>query len=515
MVKSSLPNLESLPPIYDTSETGVCSLSLLTQVVEHLPVAVSITDRAGIIQYANSCFSKSTGYPINELIGQNHSILSFKATPAEIYKNLWRDICDGETWQGRLINKKKNGDRYLAEIKIIPLKSHLDEITYFMAIQQDISDSHVKNTEIINQNKMFSIVLNTIPSAVAVLNEQQEVVLNNLSYQNLAIDFNVELADLVLKELKLQLNIPVDESIGSSHFPTSNNINIELGDKNNQRWFACRLLSLEMSDLDLDSYFSKKKAMHLMLSITEYTREKRRAERQRIAELKQMVTETEMMHAMQETTHAVLHQLQAPVNMIESAVNLLKDKPEMCSGLYPMNMALSAGNDALSQLRNALPERVYEAKQSVNINQLLHELSLICMPPLLQHGIDLQLSFTATLPTLIAQPSRLRVAFKKLLDNAIDSIVINSCLTREILISTRSDHDGITITFEDSGSGVPKSKLLKVFQPFYTTKPFSMAGTRGIGLSVVQQVINEHCGTVEIKTSKLGGCLVCVYLSRY
>lgn len=514
MIKSSLPNIDSLPPIYDTSEIGVCSLSLLTQVVEHLPVAISITDRAGIIQYANACFSQSTGYTVTELMGKNHSILSFKATPVEIYKALWRDICDGKTWQGRLINKRKNGERYLAEIKIIPLKSHLDEVTYFMAIQQDISESHTKNTEIINQNKMFNVVLNTIPSAVAVLNEHQQVVLNNKPYQALAEYFAAEPAALVLKQLRVQLNIPDDEAISINHFPKRQSINIELEHQNNKRWFACRLLSLEMSDFDVDAYFSEKKSLHLMLSINEYTREKHRAERQRIAELKQMITETEMLHAMQETTHAVLHQLQAPVNMIESAVNLLKDRPEQCSGLYPMNMALSAGNEALNQLRNALPERMHEAKQSVNINQLLHELSLICTPALLQHGIDLKLSFTATLPTLIAQPSRLRVAFKKLLDNAIDAIVINNCANRDILISTRSVDDGLIITFEDSGLGIPKSKLLKVFQPFYTTKPVSMAGTRGIGLSVVQQVINEHCGTVEIKTSKLGGCLVCVYLSR-
>jgi signal transduction histidine kinase len=101
-----------------------------------------------------------------------------------------------------------------------------------------------------------------------------------------------------------------------------------------------------------------------------------------------------------------------------------------------MNMALEAGKKAVKQLHDALPERPHEARQSVNLNQLIHEIAEMTNEQLLKRSIDLRLSLVSTLPSLTAQPSRLRVAIKQLLDNAIEAIDFSKSSNREILITT-------------------------------------------------------------------------------
>ena len=490
-------------------------LNVIKQVVDYMPMAISITDLKGKIQYVNDFFSEMTGYSDKEILGKNSSLLSYKTTPEKIYAQLWKSISEGNIWQGHLVNRTKDNKRYLAEIKIIPIKGTQDDIVFYLSIQKDVSESHVSTTLQGNQDKMISGILNTMPSALALINEQQEIVLDNLSYKTLGTDIEAEPTTLVLEQIKQSLSLDVNTPLSKMTLNKHQRFDIALTQKYKTRWFACRLFPLEMLDSDIEQFFDPQSSDLLLLTMTEFTNEKQRAERQRITQLQKMTSETEMLHAMQETMHGVLHQLQGPVNLMDSAVQMLNARGDCCTGLQPLNMALEAGNLALKELRNALPERTPEAKQSTNVNQIIHELSQMATDKILQHSIDLKLCLTATLPSVIAQPARLRMAFKKILDNAIDSIVFNRCNEREILITTAIENDGITIDFEDSGCGIPKADRLKVFQPFFTTKPACTEGTRGIGLCIVQQIMNEHSGTVAILSTQLAGSRVSVFIPKY
>lgn len=503
-----------LASLANPQANGLFSLDQVKQIVNSMPMAVSITDQLGTILYINEHFSTVTGYSAQELIGQNHAIISYRTTPVSVYEQLWKTITSNKPWTGRLVNRRKNGERYLADIRISPLKDPNSSVgNYYLGVHRDISDSHARLTQHSNHENMISAVLNTVPTAVALLNEDKQVILDNLTYKTLATDLNSEPATLVIQKLKADNNFSTNGGWQESLF-ANRNIIVDFEQHGQKRFFSCRLLNLEMLEEDIDSYYKPQTAAHTVMMLTEVTREHRQMQKQRLTELQRSTTETEMMHAMQETMHAVLHQLQEPVNMIESACNMLCKKDMGCSGIQPMNMALDAGKAALTQLREALPERPVEARQSVNLNQLIHELAEMSSDRLLKRSIELRLVLVANLSTLTAQPSRLRVALKQLLDNAIDAIDFGKCEHREIQISTRQIEDDLLVLVEDSGPGIAKSDALKVFQPFYTTKPVTSEGSRGIGLSVVQQVMNEHCGTVKFTDSSLGGCCARVTLPK-
>ncbi|TXR53021.1 nitrogen fixation negative regulator NifL [Reinekea thalattae] len=490
------------------------TLEQVKKIVNLTPMAVSITDDKGVILYINPFFSQTTGYTEQDLIGKNHSILSDRKTPRPVYQELWQRITAGKSWRGQLLNRKKTGESYLAEVQISPLNDSNAEATlYFLGVHRDISADHALEMQQSNNERVFSSILNSVPTAVALLNEHDEVILDNLAYKALASDIRQEPAKLVIGKIKQQLNV---ESLHSSTVEgqLEKNVIIEFNQSGHTRHFVCRLSGLDMQEENVTSYFSPIRNPHLVLALTEFTREQKRIEQQRLAELQRSTVETEMMHAMQETMHAVLHQLQEPVNMIESAVALLQKRHASCTGIDPMIMALDAGKEAVKQLHQALPERAFEAKQSVNVNQLVHEVSQMKSEQLMRRSIELRLSLLTNLPAIIAQPSRLRVALKQLLENAIEAIDYAKCERREILISTSQVDGDLVVCFDDSGPGIKKSDALLVFQPFYSTKPVSSEGSRGIGLSIVQQVINEHCGTVRFVSSSLGGCCARMSLPR-
>ncbi len=94
---------------------------LFRQAVEQAALAISITDAHANILYANGAFQRITGYEQDEIVGHNESILSYHVTPKLVYETLWAQIQRQRPWNGLLVNKRKDGNRYLADVTITPV----------------------------------------------------------------------------------------------------------------------------------------------------------------------------------------------------------------------------------------------------------------------------------------------------------------------------------------------------------------------------------------------------------
>jgi len=117
------------------------NLKKLSLAVEHSPNLVIITDTSGVIEYVNHKLVEFTGYQPNEVIGQLPSIFKADNTPRSIHTELWETITAGKEWRGVLQNKKKNGEIYWAQESIAPVKNDEDEITHYVAIQEDVTSA--------------------------------------------------------------------------------------------------------------------------------------------------------------------------------------------------------------------------------------------------------------------------------------------------------------------------------------------------------------------------------------
>jgi len=114
-------------------------LLILSKAIENNPASIVITSRDGNIVYVNPKFVTLTGYSVEEVIGQNPSVLQSGLTPPEIFKDLWRALSAGKEWRGIFTNKKKNGELYTEEALISPITNEEGVITHYVAVKEDIT----------------------------------------------------------------------------------------------------------------------------------------------------------------------------------------------------------------------------------------------------------------------------------------------------------------------------------------------------------------------------------------
>ncbi|MBT7783086.1 MAG: PAS domain S-box protein, partial [Anaerolineae bacterium] len=114
-------------------------IARLAEVVEQASVSVAITDLEGTLIYVNPYFEKSTGYSVEEVLGENPRVLKSGIQNADVYEGLWETIQKGETWHDRLINKRKNGNLYYEDANIFPIKTAEGEIINYATVKRDIT----------------------------------------------------------------------------------------------------------------------------------------------------------------------------------------------------------------------------------------------------------------------------------------------------------------------------------------------------------------------------------------
>jgi len=100
---------------------------------------ILITNRAGLIEYVNPAFTRTTGYSAAEALGKTTQILKSGAQDADFYQSMWQTLMSGQAWEGELSNRRKNGEIYPEQMTVTPIAEN-GEITHFVAIKRDISE---------------------------------------------------------------------------------------------------------------------------------------------------------------------------------------------------------------------------------------------------------------------------------------------------------------------------------------------------------------------------------------
>lgn len=112
----------------------------------------------------------------------------------------------------------------------------------------------------------------------------------------------------------------------------------------------------------------------------------------------------------------------------------------------------------------------------------------------LKHRAEVELDL-GELPELRVNPSQINQVLLNLVTNAAQAIEGYG----KVRIQSRATEDGITISVEDNGSGIPAAHLHRIFEPFFSTKPQG-EGT-GLGLPIARKIIAEHGGDIEVHST--------------
>ena len=129
--------------------------------------AILITDRHGIIQWANPAFGALTGYQSEEAVGRNPRELVKSGLHANaFYEEMWRTILEGRVWRGELTNRRKDGSHYLEDMTITPVPNPHGGIGHFIAIKQDATERKAAEAALETAGERYRELVSRIPVGV-------------------------------------------------------------------------------------------------------------------------------------------------------------------------------------------------------------------------------------------------------------------------------------------------------------------------------------------------------------
>ncbi len=149
---------------------------------------IDVSDKNGVITYANDKFCQTSGFNREEIIGRTHESLRSGYHTEEFYEKMWDTISAGKIWVGGIKNKTKDGKFYWVHTSIIPFRNEQNEVFKYLAIRQDITNFKIlakQHDNLVKRNKeveQFSYIashdlqepLNSIESIIEIIEDENK-----------------------------------------------------------------------------------------------------------------------------------------------------------------------------------------------------------------------------------------------------------------------------------------------------------------------------------------------------
>jgi two-component system, NtrC family, sensor kinase len=134
-------------------------------------------------------------------------------------------------------------------------------------------------------------------------------------------------------------------------------------------------------------------------------------------------------------------------------------------------------------------------KRLASINALIENIILLVRNQTSFRNISIEKDLGGDIPDILVDPDQIQQVFVNIILNAAEAMTKGGSL--KIHSAALPDHQSVTITFRDTGPGIPEEVREKIFDPFYTTKEH---GT-GLGLSISYGIIEQHGGTIVVDSA--------------
>jgi len=233
------------------------------------------------------------------------------------------------------------------------------------------------------------------------------------------------------------------------------------------------------------------------------------------------VKERDRLAALGEMAAGLAHEIRNPLGAIKGAAQLLitaDTKPVGGSATENAELLEIIVEEAnrlnnvvtrfLDYARAERPGR--EGAGKVDLNGILRKTEQLLRQDLAR-SIELRLRLDDMLPQIAGDPESLMQVFLNLGQNALQAMPDGGTLE---ILTTRRRRSRLgygqfaEVRFRDTGIGIPRDKLKKLFIPFYTTK---QRGT-GLGLAISHRIVNQHGGTIEVRSTLGQGSTFSVFL---
>jgi len=216
---------------------------------------------------------------------------------------------------------------------------------------------------------------------------------------------------------------------------------------------------------------------------------------------RQKLIQAERLTAWQEVARRISHEIKNSLTPISISLRRLRNHFQGKSLPPNISESLKAVEEELLTLERMAAEFSEFArmpqpqKTPLDLNEIVRSSVRLAEPT--AGSVKIETTLSPDLPSIPAD----REQMKRLLNNLIKNAVEACHDTGTVIVTTRwSESPGHTITLEiqDHGEGMDEETLEKIFHPYFTTKK---KGT-GLGLTIVQKIVEDHSGKIQISSEK-------------
>ena len=474
---------------------------LLQALIANAVDGIVVMDVSGHIQSYNTACQKLFGYESKEIIGQSVTILIAR-------DDIERDGPLGnhrETLEKRIVSvnqdvtgQRKDGTTFPMYLSIGEGKLGGENI--FVAIIHDLTDRRKAEEEIREREAGLRSILDTIPDAVVVIDENGIIESFSAAASRL-FGYSAEAA--IGQHAKMLLPSSYREQhdgyltkylsggeqgvagmgrviVGQSQDGHTFPMELSLGEicKNNKRRFTC-----------------------FFRDMTE-----RQGTEQRLHDLQAELIHVSRVSVMGHMCSALAHELNQPltaiVNYVKAAQRFLDSSGDIDRAREVMDKAAKQTLRASAIIKNlrSFIEKRDRDKLPESLIKVIEEAIALALVGSTEFNIKVKLNLDPAIPAVMIDKIQIQQVLINLIRNGVEAMMLGG--SRQLTITTRIAERGFAeVTVSDTGPGLPKTVLAQLFQPFVTTKANGM----GIGLTICQSIIEAHGGRIWANPNPLVG----------
>ncbi len=468
-----------------------------------------ITDADGIILYANHATEIITGYSMQEIIGARPSLWG-RQMPLKHYKTLWKTIkVEKQGYAGEFTNKRKDGTKYLASVRIIPILDENNEVKFFVGVTRDITEEREIQLKIVRHTS-------ELEKANVLIEEQKERAESILRFLK-SIGEGIFATDIFGKIIFMNETAEVlsKKTLRESELQPANKIFCFAQESES----GCAELTF------ITKALQKKKIITLpdntvivhdsqtRIPVSGTCSPIRDAKNQIIGTITviQDVTQKHELDQMKDSFLSVAaHQLRTPLGSMRWSMELLlsgdfgklpKSAREAVQQLYDNSQRMVTLVNDLLDISRIEQNRGTEEKKLINLADVVKNALSQMQSEADKRKIKIRMDFPKqSLPNILVSPKHTHEAIENLLSNAIKYNRDRGMVTIKIVQEKKI----LKLIIADTGIGIPKVDHSKIFSKFFRASNAVLKETEGsgLGLSVVKSYLEESRARVSFESEE-------------
>ncbi len=224
----------------------------------------------------------------------------------------------------------------------------------------------------------------------------------------------------------------------------------------------------------------------------------------RLEKLEEMAKRTERFAAMGEMAANIAHEIRNPLGSIALFASLLMKEERDQRDLERLSQIVAAVRGMDNKISNLM---IFARKQVpmmrvIGLQGVLKEVIGFSGEIVRQKDVSVEAKYVRGNPRVMGDAEMLKQVFLNVILNAVQAMPDGGHLRIETSLR-KNPEPAVEVCFSDTGVGIPKEHLGRIFDPFFTCRE----GGTGLGLAIVHNIVDTHGGSIDVESGR-GGTLV-------